>query len=52
MVHVGDAAGEFGRMVVLRGTEIQSIPIAEAISKNRTVDDRFLEVLSGLEPKV
>jgi phosphofructokinase-like protein len=44
--------GEFGRMVVLRGTEIQSIPIAEAISKNRTVDDRFLEVLSGLEPKV
>ena len=44
--------GEFGRMVVLRGTEIQSIPIAEAISKNRTVDDHFLEVLTGLEPKV
>ncbi len=44
--------GEFGRMVVLHGTEIESISIAEAISKNRTVDDHFLEILTGLEPKV
>jgi ATP-dependent phosphofructokinase / diphosphate-dependent phosphofructokinase len=44
--------GEFGRMVVLRGTKIESITIAEAISKNRTVDDTFLEILTGLEPTV
>src|SRR5271169_5121451 len=34
--------GSFGRLVVLRGTEIKDIPIAEAISKNRTVTDDFL----------
>ena len=45
-------AGQFGRLVVLRGTEIQSITLAEAISKNRTVDDHFLEILTGLEPAV
>ena len=45
-------AGNFGRLVVLRGTEIQSITLAEAISKNRTVDDHFLEILTGLEPAV
>jgi phosphofructokinase-like protein len=44
--------GEFGRMVVLRGTEIKSITIAEAVSRNRTVDDHFLEILKGLEPTV
>lgn len=48
LVHKGD----FGRLVVLRGTEIKSIPLAEAISKNRTVDDSFLEVVTGLEPKL
>ncbi len=45
-------AGQFGRLVVLRGTEIKSITLAEAISKNRTVDDNFLEILTGLEPAV
>ena len=45
-------AGQFGRLVVLRGTEIKSITLAEAISKNRTVDDKFLEILTGLEPAV
>src|SRR5450631_2798127 len=44
--------GEFGRMVVLKGTEIKSITIAEAVSRNRTVDDHFLEILKGLEPTV
>jgi len=44
--------GKFGRMVVLRGTEIKDISIAEAISKNRTVDDHMLEILTGLEPTV
>lgn len=48
MVH----AGKFGRMAVLRGTEIKDISIAEAISKNRRVDEHFLEVISGLEPKL
>lgn len=43
---------KFGRLVVLRGTKIEDIPLAEAISKNRTVDDSFLTILSGLEPKL
>jgi hypothetical protein len=36
----------------LRGTKIESIPLAEAISKNRTVDDSFLQILNDLEPEV
>ena len=48
MVH----KGEFGRLVVLHGTKIESIPLAEAISKNRTVDQSFLSIISALEPKV
>ncbi|MFZ0663892.1 MAG: ATP-dependent 6-phosphofructokinase [Acidobacteriaceae bacterium] len=44
--------GEFGRLVVLHGTKIESIPLAEAISTNRTVDASFLAILDGLEPKV
>src|SRR5271170_5606198 len=45
-------AGQFGRLVVLRGTEIQSITLAEAIAENRRVNDKFLEILTGLEPAV
>ena len=44
--------GKFGRLVVLRGTKIEDIPLKEAISKNRTVDDSFLEIIKGLEPKL
>ncbi|MGB6134096.1 MAG: ATP-dependent 6-phosphofructokinase [Acidobacteriaceae bacterium] len=44
--------GKFGRLVVLRGTKIEDIPLKEAISKNRTVDESFLKILSGLEPKL
>ncbi|HTX41051.1 MAG TPA: ATP-dependent 6-phosphofructokinase [Acidobacteriaceae bacterium] len=44
--------GKFGRLVVLRGTKIEDIPLAEAIAKNRTVDESFLSILSGLEPKL
>jgi phosphofructokinase-like protein len=44
--------GKFGRLVVLRGTRIEDIPLAEAIAKNRTVDDSFLKIISGLEPKL
>lgn len=43
---------KFGRLVVLRGTRIEDIPLAEAIAKNRTVDESFLKILSGLEPKL
>ncbi|HTD56616.1 MAG TPA: 6-phosphofructokinase, partial [Silvibacterium sp.] len=48
MVH----KGEFGRLVVLHGTKIESIPLAEAISTNRTLDDSFLSIISSLEPKL
>ncbi len=44
--------GKFGRLVVLRGTKIEDIPLADAISKNRTLDDSFLAILDGLEPEV
>jgi len=44
--------GEFGRLVVLRGTKIESIPLAEAISTNRTLDSSFLEIITSLEPKL
>ena len=44
--------GQFGRLVVLHGTKIESIPLAEAISTNRTLDDSFLDILSSLEPKL
>jgi 6-phosphofructokinase 1 len=44
--------GKFGRLVVLRGTKIEDIPLADAIAKNRTLDESFLSILDGLEPKV
>ncbi|MGA9982477.1 MAG: 6-phosphofructokinase, partial [Acidobacteriaceae bacterium] len=44
--------GKFGRLVVLHGTKIEDIPLAEAIAKNRTVDDSFLSMISSLEPKL
>jgi ATP-dependent phosphofructokinase / diphosphate-dependent phosphofructokinase len=44
--------GKFGRLVVLHGTRIEDIPLAEAIAKNRTLDDSFLSILRSLEPKL
>jgi 6-phosphofructokinase 1 len=44
--------GKFGRLVVLRGTKIEDIPLAEAIAKNRTLDDSFISIISSLEPKL
>jgi len=44
-------AGKFGRLVVLKGTEISDIPLADAISKNRTVGEDLLAVVRGLQPK-
>ncbi len=43
---------KFGRLVVLRGTEIQDIPLADAIAKTRTVSEDLLNVAKGLQPKV
>jgi phosphofructokinase-like protein len=45
-------AGKFGRLVVLRGTEITDIPLADAIAKTRTVDEGLLELAKSLEPIV
>jgi ATP-dependent phosphofructokinase / diphosphate-dependent phosphofructokinase len=47
MVH----AGEFGRMAALRANKIISIPLLEAISKNRVVDNEMIEMVGGLFEK-
>jgi ATP-dependent phosphofructokinase / diphosphate-dependent phosphofructokinase len=47
MVH----RGEFGCMAALRANKIVSIPLVEAISRNRTVDDETIELVDGLLPK-
>src|ERR1700736_1348433 len=44
-------AGKFGRLVVLKGTQITDIPLAEAIAKTRTVGEDLLAVVRGLQPK-
>jgi 6-phosphofructokinase 1 len=45
-------AGRFGRLVVLKGSEISDIPLEDAIAKTRTVGPDLLEVLRGLQPPV
>lgn len=45
-------AGKFGRLVVLKGTQISDIPIADAIAKNRTVGKDLLDLVKGLQPPV
>jgi ATP-dependent phosphofructokinase / diphosphate-dependent phosphofructokinase len=47
MVH----RGEFGCMAALRANKIVSIPLVEAISRNRTVDDEMIQIVDGLMPK-
>jgi 6-phosphofructokinase 1 len=44
MVH----RGEFGCMAALRSNKIISIPLLEAISRNRTVDDEMIQMVDGL----
>jgi len=44
MVH----RGEFGSMAALRGNKIVSVPLAEAIGHNRTVDQELVDVMSGM----
>ena len=43
-------AGKFGRLVVLRGTQITDIPLADAIAKTRTVGEDLLAVMKSLQP--
>jgi len=43
--------GGFGQLVVLKGTTISSIPIADAIAKTRTVGEDLFDVIKGLQPK-
>jgi phosphofructokinase-like protein len=47
MVH----RGEFGCMAALRSNKIVSIPLKEAISRNRVVDDEMIEMVGGLFEK-
>jgi len=44
--------GNFGRLVVLRGTEIISIPLKDAIAKTRTIGDDLIALADGLQPEV
>lgn len=44
MVH----RGEFGCMAALRSNKIVSIPLKEAISRNRTVDNEMIQIVDGL----
>jgi phosphofructokinase-like protein len=47
MVH----RGEFGCMAALRSNKIVSIPLKEAISRNRVVDDEMIAMVEGLFEK-
>jgi 6-phosphofructokinase 1 len=42
---------EFGRMAALRSNKIVSIPLLEAISRNRVVDDEMIQIVDGLFEK-
>jgi ATP-dependent phosphofructokinase / diphosphate-dependent phosphofructokinase len=48
MVH----RGEFGCMAALRGNKIVSVPLADAIAKNRTVDQEVIDVAYGILDKL
>jgi 6-phosphofructokinase 1 len=43
---------EFGCMAALRGNKIVSVPLKDAISKNRTVDQETIDVASGILDKL
>jgi 6-phosphofructokinase 1 len=47
MVH----RGEFGCMAALRSNKIVSIPLLEAISRNRVVDTEMIQIVDGLFEK-
>jgi ATP-dependent phosphofructokinase / diphosphate-dependent phosphofructokinase len=48
MVH----RGEFGCMAALRGNKIISVPLLDAIAKNRTVDQELIDVAFGILDKL
>lgn len=41
--------GDFGKMVALRGTDIVTIPLKEALSRTRTVGQDLIDVAIGLK---
>jgi len=41
-------AGKFGRMVSLKGNNITSVPISDAVAKNRSVNQEFIDVVNSL----
>jgi len=41
-------AGKFGRMVALKGNNITSVPIPDAVAKNRSVNQEFIDVVNSL----
>jgi len=43
---------EFGSMAALRNNKIVSIPLKEAIAKNRTVDNEMIQIVDGLFEEV
>jgi 6-phosphofructokinase 1 len=44
-------AGKFGRMVALKGTDITSVPISDAVSRTRQVSQEFIDVATSLREK-
>jgi len=44
--------GEFGKMAALRGNKIVSVPLSEALAKNRTVTDDMADVATGILAKL
>jgi ATP-dependent phosphofructokinase / diphosphate-dependent phosphofructokinase len=43
--------GKFGRMVALKGNDITSVPIAEAVSRTRYVSQELIDVATSLREK-
>jgi 6-phosphofructokinase 1 len=44
-------AGRFGRLVVLKGTQIADIPLQDAIAKTRTLGEDHFALIHSLQPK-
>ena len=43
---------KWGRIAVLKGTDVTDITIKEAIATNRRLDERFFKIIRDLEAKV
>jgi len=43
--------GKFGRMVSLKGSNITSVPIADAVSRTRNVGQEFIDVAASLRER-